>query len=196
MDEPFRILVVCSGNVCRSPVAERLLQAELDQCRPGGFVVQSAGTRALVGQTMTERAAGIVRDGGGDANCFFARQLTKSEINAADLILALSRAHRSAIVQLAPAALRRTFTLREFGRMARHLAGHSDLNVDTQSPRERWKSLVSAAPLVRPETLVENGCDDDVADPYGHNGAAYQRMSTELRPAVEALVTFEHHYSY
>ena len=63
---PVRILTVCTGNICRSPVAERLLQAGLNQAVPGGFVVASAGTRAMVGEPMQPISADIVRTFGGD----------------------------------------------------------------------------------------------------------------------------------
>ena len=64
---PVRILTVCTGNICRSPVAERLLQAGLDQVLPGGFEVPSAGTRAMVGDPIQPLSADIVRTFGGTA---------------------------------------------------------------------------------------------------------------------------------
>ena len=60
MDDESRILIVCTGNICRSPFIERLLQCHLDERRPGserGIRVRSAGTGALTGSAMDERAA-------------------------------------------------------------------------------------------------------------------------------------------
>ncbi|MEO8284563.1 MAG: hypothetical protein ABI568_14370, partial [Pseudarthrobacter sp.] len=56
---PIRILTVCTGNICRSPVAERLLQAGLEQVKPGAFRVRSAGTRAMVGDPVQPLSARI-----------------------------------------------------------------------------------------------------------------------------------------
>ncbi|HSP60467.1 MAG TPA: low molecular weight phosphatase family protein, partial [Ornithinimicrobium sp.] len=56
-----RILVVCTGNVCRSPLVERLLQDGLDErWGTGRFVVRSAGTGALVDHPMDERSAEVL----------------------------------------------------------------------------------------------------------------------------------------
>src|SRR6476620_12469959 len=72
---PVRILTVCTGNICRSPVAERLLQAGLDRMKPGAFEVESAGTRAMVGQPVQPSSADIIRSYGGTPEGFAARQL-------------------------------------------------------------------------------------------------------------------------
>ncbi|WP_159633315.1 arsenate reductase/protein-tyrosine-phosphatase family protein [Arthrobacter sp. 8AJ] len=114
---PVRILTVCTGNICRSPVAERLLQAGLDQVVPGGFQVASAGTRALVGEPMQPISADIVRTFGGDPEGFAARQLTPKILRGVDLVLTMTSGHRGEVLQLDASLLKRTFTIREFARM-------------------------------------------------------------------------------
>lgn len=94
-----RILTVCTGNICRSPVAERLLQAGLDQAVPGGFVVTSAGTRALVGEPIQPPSADIVRTFGGNAEGFAARQLTSKILRGVDLVLTMTSGHRGEVLR-------------------------------------------------------------------------------------------------
>jgi protein-tyrosine phosphatase len=68
MGDDGRILIVCTGNICRSPFIERLLQRQLDERRPGsdrGILVHSAGTGALTGSAMDERAAALLVAYGG-----------------------------------------------------------------------------------------------------------------------------------
>ncbi|HST63645.1 MAG TPA: hypothetical protein VLM05_00530, partial [Mycobacteriales bacterium] len=116
----FRVLVVCSGNVCRSPLAERLLRARLDQelgAGAGLFTVTSAGTTAVVGAPMDPRAAAVARSLGADPDHFRARDLDAEQVIAADLVLTATRQHRGAVLRLHPAAHRYTFTLREFDRL-------------------------------------------------------------------------------
>ena len=113
----FTILTVCSGNICRSPLAEQLLRAGLAGI--DGVTVGSAGTIAMVGAGMPAEAKALaVRYGSTDAESHQARQLDEQAIRDADLVLGLAREHRRAVVELVPAATRRTFTLREFARLA------------------------------------------------------------------------------
>ncbi|MCX7515045.1 low molecular weight protein-tyrosine-phosphatase [Frateuria sp. STR12] len=100
------ILVVCLGNICRSPVAEFLFRRELGE---RGIRVGSAGLGALVGHPMDENAAALLEDGGIDASGHRARQLEASMLREADLILAMERRHLNSVVRLAPEASGKVF---------------------------------------------------------------------------------------
>ena len=120
-------------------MAERLLQAGLDQVVPGGFQVSSAGTRALVGEPMQPISADIVRTFGGDPEGFAARQLTPRILRGVDLVLTMTSGHRGEVLQLDASLLKRTFTIREFARMLDVLAqrasgtdGQRDAGTDAQ----------------------------------------------------------------
>ncbi len=103
-----RILIVCIGNVCRSPTAEILLRHRL-----GGKGVQltSAGLAALSGHPMDTTALALLSEHGMDGGKHIARQIDEDMIRSADLILAMERAHIDAITRRAPHALGRTFLL-------------------------------------------------------------------------------------
>ena len=88
---PFRILTVCTGNICRSPMAERLLQTGFDQMAPGEFTVASAGTGALVGSEIEPHVAGFIHVFGADSSNFVSRQLNANILAGQDLVLGLTR---------------------------------------------------------------------------------------------------------
>src|SRR3954465_11561123 len=112
-EKRFQILCVCTGNICRSPAAERLLTSRLGP----EVEVSSAGTQALVGEPMSPPIDQLVQSAGAAAGGFLARRLTERLMQSADLVLAMTRAHRGDVVELWPQAVRRAFTLREFARL-------------------------------------------------------------------------------
>lgn len=100
------ILVVCLGNVCRSPVAEFLFRRAL-----GGrdIRVSSAGLGALVGRPMDRNAIALLQEDGIDATEHRARQLEPSMLREADLVLAMERRQLGSVARLAPEASGKVF---------------------------------------------------------------------------------------
>lgn len=139
LEGPFRILIVCTANIRRSPMAEYLLRMALHQ--GGRIEVTSAGTRGFDNAPMDPPAAAQLRRLGGDPIGFRSRPLTDQLCEQADLILTAMRAHRSAVLERVPRALRRTFTLLEFA-TSRHPAAGAALPTQARE---------GAAPLVRPD---------------------------------------------
>lgn len=190
-NKPFRILVVCTGNVCRSPLVERLLQQGLDKVSSSTFEVRSAGTQALVGHSMTPQITGLARVLGADHVDFVSRQLSGELLTGQNLVLALTRQHRSRILEIAPRLLKRTFTLREFGRMVRFTAQTEDLDhKGAANAYTRWEELLPLAASSRHEVMGTSS-DDDVVDPYRKDDAVHQRMVEQIFPAVQSIIGFE-----
>ena len=100
----FRILFVCVGNVCRSPLGERLLASRLEG---RGVEVSSAGVGALVGEPMTPESVQHVEAYGAKADGFVSRQLDPAMVDESDLVLTATRAIRSRVLEDSPGALRR-----------------------------------------------------------------------------------------
>lgn len=175
---PATILTVCTGNICRSPAVERLLAHALPEVR-----VTSAGVRAVVGAPVSPPMAALLVEAGVRADGFAAQQLTEALVREADLVLALTRGHRSAIVDLVPSAVRRTFTLRELARFAAAVGGGALPATDVA---ERLRALVPLAAAQRGRVQVDPA-DDDVVDPYGGGDRLYAVSFAQLRPAVEAI---------
>ncbi|MCW2135375.1 low molecular weight phosphatase family protein [Arthrobacter sp. VKM Ac-2550] len=191
----IRILTICTGNVCRSPMAERLLQQKLDQVRPGVFEVRSAGIQALVNSPMDTRAAGLLNVLGGSSEGFAARQLQESHLADVDLVLAMSIEHRDRILNLMPRLLKRTFTVRELARMIDALEADPDTEIpggtSDKEVEYRWKRLPHLAALKRYQARAADQNEDEIVDPYRRDDSVYQQMVRDLVPAVERLVEFE-----
>ena len=194
-----RILTVCTGNICRSPVAERLLQAGLDQAVPGGFVVTSAGTRALVGEPIQPPSADIVRTFGGNAEGFAARQLTSKILRGVDLVLTMTSGHRGEVLQLDASLLKRTFTIREFARMLDVLddrAAAAPDGAETEydggdrlaANAAFWRGLPARAAAVRHLSLPADSSENDIIDPYRRSLEVYHQMEDELAPAIVSIL--------
>jgi protein-tyrosine phosphatase len=175
------ILVVCTGNICRSPAAERLLAHALGP--DAGVDVASAGVRAVVGAPMSAPMVELVEAAGASAAGFTARQLTASLVESADLVLAMTRAHRAAVVELVPAAVRLTFTARE---LARLLADVDPAALPSGPVPERLAALVPLAAAQRGHRTADPR-EDDVVDPYGGGSRLYALAFRQLEPAVRAI---------
>lgn len=168
-ERPFRVLFVCIGNVCRSPVGERLLASRLPVER---FEVSSAGVGAMVGYAMSRYAAAELKSYGGDPSGFAAQQLTPQMIENADLLLTATRELRSQVLAESPGALRRTFTVLEFAA----LAGMSDGGC--ASDVVKWAGAHRSA---------AGGVEQDVPDPFRRGAAAHAAAANSIHDAVEKI---------
>src|SRR6185295_16394218 len=106
------ILFVCTGNVCRSPMAEGILRYAL-QGR-GDFRVLSAGLGAMEGQPPSAYAIQAVRELGIDISRQRSRMLTPEIVHQADFIFGMTHSHIDTVMLLYPHAAEKTFLLREF----------------------------------------------------------------------------------
>jgi protein-tyrosine phosphatase len=108
------ILIVCTGNICRSPMGEVLLRASSATSRPG-LTVSSAGLAALEGHPADPLAVTLMAERGLDLSAHRARQLTPELVGAADLILVMDAAQQRRLETLAPSARGRVHRLGRFG---------------------------------------------------------------------------------
>lgn len=102
------ILVVCVGNICRSPAAEALLKHKLEG---KNLSISSAGIGALVGKPMDKNAHEVLQDHGLELTTHRARQVDSGMLHEADLILAMEQSHIQHIRQIAPEVHGKTFLL-------------------------------------------------------------------------------------
>jgi protein-tyrosine phosphatase len=197
----FAVLFVCTGNLYRSPIAERLLTARLDS-HSARFRVGSAGTRGRPGIPMSPSAAAVIRERGGEADGFVTRRLTAELVAAADLVLGLARQHREAAVRLHPTALRRCFTLEEFVRLTGPTAVGGGLPGGGQYgggllgaglPGGGRLDPVAHAAAWRGRTPPVAADADDIEDPDGlpleSLRACADRIDRALRHVAAALTT-------
>lgn len=104
-----RILFVCTGNTCRSPMASALLQHKAID----GIEVKSAGIYAASGSDASEHAKQVLEDNKiSYSHC--SQALTETEVDWADLILTMTNSHKFAIQQQYPKAIEKVYTLKEY----------------------------------------------------------------------------------
>jgi protein-tyrosine phosphatase len=175
--QPFGLLFVCTGNICRSPTAEAIARRELARYPGAALRVSSAGSHALEGNAAASRALLAAADRGADLRQHHARELTGRRVRAADLILCMAEEHRPFVLAGDRAAARRTFLLTTFARVA-----------------SQWEWLAST-----PAELVALAAEhagrvlpgDDIDDPLGHPAEAYaacaERLDTLVTPVMAAL---------
>jgi len=186
----LRVLMVCTGNICRSPMAEALLRARMDTDR---MRVRSAGTRPVIDGEMPAEAQRLTIAHGGsqaDARGHRGRWLIEPIAEDADLIFAMAREHRTAAVELAPRMLRRTFTVREFARLATSLSD-SELREAAESAgsdvRARLTAVTALIATQRSMVTPPSPKDDDVIDPYRRSSDTYERSAAQLVPAIDEV---------
>lgn len=186
----FAVLTVCTGNVCRSPVAELLLANALRDV--SGFEFGSAGTRALLGKGVPPTTLAMSREYGLNASEHRARQLTDDQIRGADLIITMAREHRRAVVERVPGAVRRTFTLRELARIVDGThGGIGEAKIAHPDASDALREAVSQAAARRGSVGPTADPNDlDVIDPFGQPETVYRRSFEQLIPAAQSVARF------
>ena len=168
-----RVLVVCTGNVCRSPIAEGLLRAALEaKLGDQAPSVASAGTMGWVGSGADPASVEAAAERGVDISAHRARELRSDEVLAADLVLAMARDHEDALVDLAPT---RTFTLKQLVRLLEALP----------APGPGDPDAMLTARIADADDLRRNGFegypyDEDVTDPLGMPLESFRAIAWEL----------------
>lgn len=183
----MHLLFVCTGNICRSPTAERLTRAYAAHVLsdPRQLTAASAGTRAVVGHPIHPSAVGVLQGLGGDPTDFVAQYLDERHVQQADLVLTMAGDHRRTVLGSNPRAMARTFTLREAVALLREVS--LEELPDPSDLTQRGKALVArlhAQRAIRRST----GSDDDIADPIGRDQQTFVRVGNDIaEPLLELL---------
>jgi len=164
----FRILAVCTANICRSPIVEILLRQRLD---PEVFEVASAGVQGWRDAPVDSMVVLELERLGASAEGFCSRPLEQRLVEDADLILTATRGHRSEVVGRFPAALRRNFTVREFAALVDGVEADSPADLVHEAYRRR----------------SEAGDDVDLPDPFRQPPAVHRAVANQVAAAVAVM---------
>lgn len=184
------ILVVCTGNIRRSPAVEVMLRegvGPISGVARHGISVISAGTEALVGYEMDPVIAAEVAAAGVRLSRHEAYGLTVEDIEASDLIITAERSHRREVARLVPSAVTRTFTLVEIAALGAQIGRQALGGTEAGAPA-RLLTLVDMAPLQKARRVVRRPADDDLIDLRKRSPREARRLVGEARAHVETLL--------
>lgn len=178
----LQILTVCTGNICRSPVAAQLL----NRAFPGAVRASSAGLGAVVGSDIDPVMRAVALESGISLDRHVARSVNEQELLAADLVLTMTIDQRGGVLEVTPRVLRQSFTLKEFTRLASELVGSGRFSWRPgESVEDGFRRLVPLAARYR--GVHGKGTDDDIADPFREPEEAYRQAFEQIHDAVHQL---------
>lgn len=189
---PFTVLQVCMGNICRSPMAERLLVQAVRELVGAGaddlVQVHGAGTGGWhQGKPMDPSAARQLRVRNADPESFAARRLLAEHVDGSDLILTATVEQVDFVLGLRPDARGRTFVLGELGRLL------ADIDLEALPPVSPTPDLVYArgVALVEAADRAREGqpplIGDELDDPWGRGDSTFARVADEIEDTVRPL---------
>lgn len=179
----LQILIVCTGNICRSPIAEGLLVSRLVPLG-GGMEVRSAGTWGRNGSPATPEAVAAADRHGVDIRAHRSSRFTGDLARWADLIITMTAEQAREVLEALPEAGPKTFTLKELVAIVASLP-----TVAAKEPtREGLLQRIADAGRARTQAGYGAPADLDVADPLGLSQTVYLAVAAELDHLIDALM--------
>jgi len=184
-----RILFVCTGNTCRSPLAEGLMRK---LAREAGLDVEvrSAGVHAMDGSAISQHSATILRERGAEGT-HASSALKNEHIGWADLILTMTSGHKSSVLQRFPQAVEKTYALKEFAGGTADVLNAIEERETFVAELQLKKALsqeITREDFAKLERLDRKVPDFDIADPFGGSLEAYRRAAAEIEAGLRAVI--------
>ncbi|WP_262365921.1 low molecular weight phosphotyrosine protein phosphatase [Gordonia sp. OPL2] len=172
MSDVSSVLFVCTGNICRSPIGERVLARMAERA---GVAVSSssAGVGAMNGHAMHPYAVEVLDEHGYDATAFESRYLRPPILQGVDLVLCMTRDHRAGAQQLLPVRWKRMFTVTEFAELIDIVDGST------------LDEIIAAR-----SRIDTNSAHLDIKDPMGRPKEDFERVFGEIEPHVATIASW------
>ena len=174
----MKILFVCTGNICRSAMAELLFN---HHARQQGLEIKahSSGTNAISGNSATDLAVDVLADRGIDLKDHRAQQLTSDQIVDSQIVIAMTRQHEAAIAKEDQLARSRTFLTGEISRIGSQIRPLKSQNLTD------WLQVLNEA---RGGHMTTGRLRDEIADPWGQPRDVYEQTAKRLEGHIIHLV--------
>nr|WP_285857664.1 low molecular weight protein arginine phosphatase [Paenibacillus lautus] len=182
-------MFVCTGNTCRSPMAEGMLRKLANQ-RGIPLETQSAGVSAVDGMPVSRHAESILRDQD-IQDRLVSKPLTANLVEWADLILTLTQSHKQYAIRQFPHAADKMHTLKEFVEDDRRVLDDLREQDSLYATLELARSLgrdVSDRDRERLIELRQRIPSFDISDPFGGSREEYEATAAEIRTALFRLL--------
>jgi protein-tyrosine phosphatase len=175
----MKIMFVCTGNICRSPMGELLMAKYLEET---SLEITSAGTHGLIDHPIDPSSGKLMESVGIDPSRFRSKRLTKTMAESADLILCFEKRQRTYVARLAPLTARRTFLLTEFNALSSH--AHANKTIVGSTIQDRLDSVITSTALSHPMPQEIREIDD----PHGKDFATFYRTAEQTNDAIYSIL--------
>jgi len=187
----FKIVFVCTGNICRSPMAEQMLIQKAEKNKLP-IKVFSAGVMAMTGDPMTPQSADAMTKRGFTPTKHISQDLTPKLLEEADLVLTATLDHRGEIARMLPKASKYSFTIDEFARLTSFLGANPEFQEEfKKNPKETREQYIRRATqeAVLLRGMVPTNLDPkDVIDPYMESSKVYNDVAEHIDNSLEMIV--------
>lgn len=184
-----RILFVCTGNTCRSPMAEGMMRKILSEEGLTDIEVRSAGVAAYEGTPLSDHAASVLKSKGctgPSASTFLSHTL----VDWADLVLTMTSSHKRHTIQLYPEAVDKVYTLKEYvqddPQLADKISEMESLITELQL-KQALSEQISEEERTRMLALQKELPQPDIVDPFGGSIRQYESCAQEIEECLIKL---------